>query len=108
MRLHFLVTSYLNFYIIDKSTKEVMYGHSLTLSDKGRSIADKRSHLMTVDKLVAEMHVGDTFLDSEEQIQDRVIKQFKRDEGIMISDFDGFMRDGNPFLPRTDQIRIDV
>jgi len=28
---------------------------------------------MTVDKIVAKMHVGDTFLESEDQIQDKVI-----------------------------------
>lgn len=43
------------------------------------------------------MHVGDTFLEKEEQIEDRVIKQYERDEGLIISDFDGFMG-GNPFV----------
>ena len=52
---------------------------------------------MIVDKIVAEMYVGDTFLDKDEQIRDRVIKQYGKDEGVMKSDFDMYMQ-GNPFL----------
>ena len=44
------------------------------------------------------MHVGDTFLESEDQIQDKVIDQFKSNEAMWISDFDNFMPNGNPFL----------
>ena len=66
MRLHFLVSSYLNIYVQSKKTKEVVFGYSL--GDRPRTIADKRSHLMTVDKVVAEMHVSDAFLETAEQI----------------------------------------
>ncbi len=60
MRLHFLVTTFLNMYVYDPRTKEVVLGHPL---QGNRSIAEKKSHFMTVDKIVAKMHVGDTFLE---------------------------------------------
>jgi hypothetical protein len=108
MRLHFLVTSYLNLYLEDKKSKEVILGHSLSQEGlkhpygaRWWTVADKRCHLMTVDKVVAHMHVGDTFLEHEDQVQDRVITQYKRDEAMWISDFDGFMPLGNPFLRKT-------
>jgi hypothetical protein len=64
-------------YVQDKTTKEVVYGHALSRThdpNTKRIISDKKSHLMIVDKIVAEMYVGDTFLDKDEQIRDRVIK----------------------------------
>lgn len=67
MRLHFVVTSYLNLTVCSPS--QVVLGHPV----KSRTLSEKRSHLMTVDKLVAEMKVGDAFLESAEQLQDRVL-----------------------------------
>jgi hypothetical protein len=96
MRLHFLFTSYLNMFVYDPLTNQVLLGNLIPQGN--RSIADKKSHFMTVDKIVAKMHVGDTFLESEDQIQDKVIDQFKSNEAMWISDFDNFMPNGNPFL----------
>ncbi len=53
---------------------------------------------MTFDKLVAEMYVGDTFLEAQDQIEDRVIKEYKIDEHLYISDIDGFMPEGNAYI----------
>jgi hypothetical protein len=64
MRLHFLVSSYLNIYLWDPVKEEALVGNTLLGGGGGeRSIADKKCHLMTVDKLVAKMRVGDTFMD---------------------------------------------
>ena len=93
MRLHFVVTSFLNL-TVRSAAGAVVVGHPV----RARTTAEKRSHLMTVDKLVAEMRVGDAFLESAEQIQDRLVTQFRKDEGLEISDFDAFMPHGNPFL----------
>jgi len=61
---------------------------------------------MTVDKVVAELHVGDTMLEEEDQIRDKVIRNYGRDEGYWISDFDGFMgQTGNDFLPGLENIQ---
>ena len=98
MRLHFLVSTYLNLYVWDPVAKASVYGHAVSLQENPRTIADKKSHLMTIDKLVAKVKVGDTFLETDDQIADKVIKQYERDEGLMISDFDGFMAGGNPFV----------
>ena len=92
MRLHFVVTSFLNLTV--HSNAGVVLGHPV----RSRTIAEKRSHLMTVDKLVAEMRVGDALAESQEQIEDRLVKQYRKEEGLEISDFDGFMPHGNPFL----------
>ena len=75
-----------------------MLGHAVSRQAHDRTLADKKSHIMVVDKIVAEVHVGDTFLEREEQIRDRVIKQYARDEGLSISDFDEFMPQGNPLI----------
>jgi hypothetical protein len=61
MRLHFLVSTYLNLYIWDPITKNPVLGNPIL--NKRPSISDKKSHLITFDKLVAEMYVGDTFLE---------------------------------------------
>jgi hypothetical protein len=53
---------------------------------------------LTFDKLVAEMYVGDTFLEAQDQIEDRVIKEYKIDEHLYISDIDGFMPEGNAYI----------
>ena len=60
MRLHFLVSTYLNLYVWDPVTQKVVIGNKIPES---RSLSHKKSHLLTIDKLVAEMHVGDTFLE---------------------------------------------
>jgi len=60
MRLHFLVTSFLNLYIWDPASKQVVVGRQLPRSNK--SIVDKQSHTLVIDKLVAEMHLGDLML----------------------------------------------
>ncbi|TNV73089.1 hypothetical protein FGO68_gene10189 [Halteria grandinella] len=98
MRLKFLVTSYLNLYVWDPESQSVVLGHAVSRQPHDRTIADKKSHMMTVDKLVAEIHIGDTFLERETQIKDRVIKQYAKDEGLCISDFDEYMPSGNPFI----------
>ena len=63
MRLHFLVTTYIDLYLWCPETKQVVLGNP---SDGTRGIQNKKTHLMTVDKAVAEMHVGDTFLDKQD------------------------------------------
>ncbi len=63
MRLHFLVTSYLNMYVWDLEKKECVLG---SVVGQSKNMSDKKCHLMTVDKLVAQMHVGDTFLETED------------------------------------------
>lgn len=102
MRLHFLVTSYLNLYVWDPRSNDFVIGSKHPYP---KTIANKQSHLMTVDKLVAELHVGDTLLEEEDQIKDKVIKHYSRDEGYFISDFDGFMgHHGNEFLPGLENV----
>jgi len=66
MRLSFLVTSYLNLYVWDSESQTVVLGHAVSRQPHDRTVADKKSHLMTVDKLVAEIHVGDSFLEKED------------------------------------------
>jgi hypothetical protein len=52
---------------------------------------------MTVDKIVFQMRVNETFrpLSVNEKQQ---IKSFGKREGVYISDFDGFMPNGNPII----------
>ena len=68
MRLHFLVSGYLNLYIWDPVKKEVVLGSSVMNLGRQRGNQDKKSHLFVVDKLLAEMNIGDTFLEQEEKI----------------------------------------
>lgn len=51
MRLYFCISTHLNMYIRNKETKEIVVGEYL----KERTIGTRRSHLITVDKIVAEM-----------------------------------------------------
>ena len=52
---------------------------------------------MTIDKTVLTMLVNETF--KPETFDERQkIKTFGKREGILISDFDGFMHDGNPII----------
>ena len=62
MRLHFVFTSYIELYLWCPEKREVVLG-SPELVGGARGIAQKKSHIMTVDKAVAEMHVGDTILE---------------------------------------------
>ena len=98
MRLHFLVTSYIDLYLWCPQTKQVVLGNP-DLTGASRNVAHKKSHIMTIDKAVAEMHVGDTMLETSDQMQDRVIKHYLRDESLLISNFDSFMPLGNQILP---------
>ena len=58
---------------------------------------------MTVDKAVAEMHVGDTLLETQDQVQEKVIRNFTKDECMLISDFDCFVPKNNPIIDYDDE-----
>lgn len=64
MRLNFLISTYLTLYLWDPSTKTALLGNPIL--NKQRLISEKKSHLVTFDKIVAEMYVGDTFLEAED------------------------------------------
>jgi hypothetical protein len=53
---------------------------------------------MTVDKVICEFRAGHSLLDINEQLEEKSILAFGKNEGIMITDFDNFMENGNPFL----------
>ena len=57
MRLHFLVHSFINIYVWDPVQKTEVLGYKMT----NRNISTKQSHLLTIDKLVCEMPLGETF-----------------------------------------------
>ncbi len=52
---------------------------------------------MTIDKTVLTMLVNETFK-PEAFDEKQKIKTYGKREGILISDFDGFMYDGNPIV----------
>jgi transcription elongation factor len=81
-------------YVLDGSEGQLIAGHPL----KERTMHYKQSHLMTVDKVVAEIKVGDAFLDKEDQQQEQSINFYPKDQGLFISDFDSFMEKGNPII----------
>eukprot|EP00347_Sterkiella_histriomuscorum_P003314 403364758 len=103
MRLHLLVTTYLNMYVVDSETGEPLLGHSLNSKE---SQAHKKSHIMIVDKKVSETFVGDSIMDQDEQISNKLIKHYTRDEEMYITDFDNYMR-GNPYVRDVNELYED-
>ncbi|CDW81354.1 UNKNOWN [Stylonychia lemnae] len=93
MRMHLLVSSYLNLYVEDPNSLNQVIGNKITQFSE----ENMKSHTMIVDKKVAELYLGDALLDQQTQIDERLIKSFGKQEEAYISDFDGFMK-GNHFL----------
>ena len=52
MRLQFLVSTYLEVYVWDPKERKVVLGNPLMEGNHSRTVANRKSHLMTVDKLV--------------------------------------------------------
>ncbi len=65
MRCYFLVTTFLNLYVTDTLTGEVVIGNTLKHIDRS-SLAHKKSHLMVVDKKVAEIYLADSLMEPSE------------------------------------------
>lgn len=87
MRLHFVVHSFINLYVT-QGDQEIA-GHKII----ERNTANKQSHLLTIDKPVLEMQMIEAFKEESQKI-----RIFGKREGLMISDFDEFMPQGNPIV----------
>lgn len=61
---------------------------------------------MTIDKIVCSMLVNETFK-PEALDEKQSIKTFGKREGILISDFDGFMLGGNPIVTQKPEF-VDI
>ena len=61
MRLHFMVHTFLNVYVWDPESKAEVFGYRIN----ERNMSTKQSHMMTVDKLVCKLPLGQAFNQSQ-------------------------------------------
>jgi hypothetical protein len=53
---------------------------------------------MTVDKIICDFPAFHSLLDKEEQLEEKSINFYGKNDGVMITDFDDFMENGNHFI----------
>ena len=95
MRLYFQVNTFMNLYLWDPAQKAEVIGSRV----REKTLATKKSHLLTIDKLVMQMPLKHAY--NQDQLPDTnkdVLKQRGPNEGVYISDFDNFMPKGNPIV----------
>lgn len=95
MRMHFLVHTYINLYVWDPENEAELVGYRM----RERSQATKQSHMLTLDKLVCEMPLRESFNPQQDELTNKEwMQQYGQNEGVYISDFDNFMPRGNPVV----------
>lgn len=97
MRLYFVVHTYMNISVDYRNQVGEESQTVVGCKIKAKNLSTRQSHYMTIDKSVFSMLVNETFI-PETFEQKQAIKTFGKREGILISDFDGFMPGGNPIV----------
>ena len=102
VRLHFAVHSFINLYVWDPKKEEEVLGWKI----KQINPSTKQSHFLTLDKILCEIEAKDLRhtkrLARYDSKVDKNIRGFSRQQGLLISDFDGFMPRNNPIVDFTE------
>ena len=90
LRLHFVVHSFMNLYVLDPKTNKEVVGTKIRKFNQSTI----QSHKVTIDKKICEFNLKEGLRNFDAS----QASFFRRNEGLLVSDFDDFMPENNQIV----------